>query len=145
MKGHTPKKLASFSAALGLTLALCLGAPSITQARPVSGATAPQAGSTETSAALESVDSISILTRPWSWRAIDDRTVIIWATPFRPYLVELAFPSYDLKFAQVIGVTSFGDRIYAKFDSVKVRGFRYPISGIYKMTREQAKNWGRAS
>jgi Family of unknown function (DUF6491) len=145
MKGHKLNKLASFSAALGLTLALSLGAASITNARPVGAAAAPQAGSAETSAALEEVPSISILTRPWSWQAIDDRTVIIWATPFRPYLVELAFPSHDLKFAQVIGVTSFGDRIYAKFDSVKVRGFRYPISGIYKMTREQAKNWGRTS
>ncbi len=143
MKRMNLNKLTSFAAAAGLTLALSLGAASITHARPVNGAAESPAGSAEPSAALEAVKSIPMLTRPWSWQPIDDRTVILWATPFRPYLVELAFPSHDLKFAQVIGVTSFGDRIYAKFDSVKVRGFRYPIAGIYKLTRAQAKNWGQ--
>ena len=57
-----------------------------------------------------------------------------------PYLVELAFKSHDLKFAQVIGITQFGSRVYAKFDAVKVGGFRYPIDSIYKMTREEARN-----
>ena len=81
-----------------------------------------------------------MLTRPHSWQVIDEDTVVVWATPFDPYLVELAFKSHDLKFAHVIGITQVGSRVYAKFDAVKVGGFRYPIDSIYKMTREEARN-----
>ncbi len=92
---------------------------------------------------LKPVDSIPALTHPDSWSVVDDHSLIIWATPFDPYLVELYGPSPDLKWAQAIGVTSFGSRIYAKFDSVKVRGFSYPIRGIYKLSRADAKEWTR--
>jgi hypothetical protein len=95
--------------------------------------------------AFEQVDSILLMTRPHSWQVIDDDTVIVWATAFDPYLVELAFKSYDLKFAEVIGITQVGSRVYAKFDAVKVRGFRYPIDSIYKVTREEARNLVRGS
>ena len=93
---------------------------------------------------LEEVDSIPMLTRPYSWQVVDDDTVVVWATPFDPYLVKLAFKSYDLKFAQVIGITQFGSRVYAKFDAVKVGGFRYPIDSIYKMSREEARDLVRS-
>ena len=95
--------------------------------------------------AYESVDSFVLMTRPYSWTALDNRTMILWATPFRPYLVELSFPSHDLRFAHAIAVTSFGSRVYAKFDAVNVRGFRYPISRIYKLTRDEAKSLIRES
>ena len=95
--------------------------------------------------AFEQVDSIPMLSRPHSWQVIDDDTVIVWATAFDPYLVELAFKSHDLKFAQVIGITQFGSRVYARFDAVKVGGFRYPIDSIYKMTREEARNLVRGA
>jgi hypothetical protein len=94
---------------------------------------------------FEQVDSIPMLTRPHSWQVIDEDTVVVWATPFNPYLVELAFKSHDLKFAHVIGLTQFGSRVYAKFDAVKVGGFRYPIDSIYKMTREEARNLVRGT
>jgi hypothetical protein len=45
----------------------------------------------------------------------------------------------------VIGITQFGSRVYAKFDAVKVGGFRYPIENIYKMTREEARNLTRGT
>ena len=93
----------------------------------------------------ERVESIPMLTRPHSWSVIDEDTVIVWATPFDPYLVELAFASHDLKYAQAIGITQFGSRVYAKFDAVKVGGFRYPIASIYKMTREEARNLVRGA
>ena len=95
--------------------------------------------------AYEEVDSFWMRSRPYSWSAIDDDTVIVWASAFDPYLVELAYPSYDLKWVETIGVTSFGNRVYAKFDSVQVRGFRYPIDSIYKITREEARNLRRTS
>jgi hypothetical protein len=95
--------------------------------------------------AYEQVDSIPMLTRPHSWQVIDEDTVVVWATAFDPYLVELAFKSHDLKFANAIGITQFGSRVYAKFDAVKVRGFRYPIDSIYKMTRGEARELVRGA
>jgi hypothetical protein len=128
-------KLATVGVVAGLTVGASTGfarsasAPTVTNAVP----------------AFEQVDSIPMLTRPHSWQVIDDDTVVVWATPFKPYLVELAFKSHDLKFAHVIGITQVGSRIYAKFDAVKVGGFRYPIDSIYKMSREEARNLVRGT
>ncbi|HEU4620137.1 MAG TPA: DUF6491 family protein [Gammaproteobacteria bacterium] len=102
-------------------------------------------GSKPLVAGLEEVDSIPALVRPDSWSAVDDDTLIVWATPFDPYLVKLYRPSPDLRFAQAIGLTSFGTRIYAKFDSVKIAGFSYPIRGIYKLSRADAKELAKDS
>jgi len=125
-------------AALGALAALTLGyGPSFARS-------APQAVSAA-ALGLEQIDSIPMLRRPHSWQVIDDDTVVVWATPWDPYLVELAFKSHDLKFSQVIGITQVGSRIYAKFDAVTVRGFRYPIDSIYKMTREEARNLVRGT
>jgi hypothetical protein len=95
--------------------------------------------------AYEEVNSIPMLRRPHSWQVIDNDTVVIWATPFEPYLIELAFSSPDLRFSQVIGVTQAGSRVYAKFDAVNIGGFRYPIDSIYKMTRGEARNLARGT
>jgi hypothetical protein len=137
MKGLTGKSIgraATFAAALGLTFGTAVSARTTGDVREA-----------ELAPALERVESFSLLGRPHSWRAVDEDTVIVWATASRPYLVELAFPSYDLDFIHVIGVTSIGSRVYAKFDSVRIGGFNYPIDSIYKMTREEAKNWSRQS
>jgi Family of unknown function (DUF6491) len=142
MRHSNIHKLASLTAALSLALGLGLGLASTASAR--AEPSADTAGSTVVKSGLQPVESIPMLTRPWSWQPVDNRTVILWATPFRPYLVELAFPVHDLRFAQILGVTSFGDRVYARFDAVRVRGFRYPIDHIYKMTSEEAKNWTQA-
>jgi hypothetical protein len=99
----------------------------------------------EITPAFQQVDSMRMLTRPHSWHAVDEDTVIVWATAFDPYLVELAFKSHDLKWAHVIGITQFGSRVYAKFDAVKVGGFRYPIDSIYKISREEARNLARGA
>jgi hypothetical protein len=95
--------------------------------------------------AFEQVDSITMLRGPHSWQVVDEDTVIVWATAFDPYLVELAFRSPDLQFAQAIGITQVGSRVYAKFDAVTVRGFRYPIASIYKLSREEARNFPRGT
>jgi len=127
-------------AVAGLTLGLGL-ATAGASARP---AAAPSAAQQEPPP-YEAIDSFPVLTHLHSWHAIDEDTVIVWATPFQPYLVELAFPSHDLRFAEVIGITSVGNRVYAGFDSLRVAGFRYPINSIYKMTREEARNLVRQS
>ena len=74
------------------------------------------------------------------WRPVDDHTLILWTTPFRPYLIELSRRSPDLRFAEVIGVTSTVGRVDAKLDSVLIRGSDYPIKAIYKLSREESKN-----
>lgn len=126
------RKLAAFGAIAGLAL----GVGSASGAATTTVVVAPS---------YEQVDSIPMLTRPHSWQVIDEDTVVIWATAFQPYLVELAFASHDLEFSQVIGITQVGSRIYAKFDAVKVGGFRYPIDSIYKMTREEARDLVRGT
>ena len=95
--------------------------------------------------AFEQVDSITMLRGPHSWSALDEDTIIVWATAFDPYLIELAFKSHDLQWAHAIGITQFGSRVYAKFDAVKVGGFRYPIDSIYKISREEARSLVRGA
>jgi hypothetical protein len=88
---------------------------------------------------FEAVDSIPALSRIHSWNAIDDGTLVVWATPFDPYLVELSVPSHDLKYALTIGVSKTAGRIHAKFDSIFVRGYRYRIGNIYRLSPEEAR------
>lgn len=111
-------------------------------------ASAPQA--TESAAgdglaAYEQVKSITAFRGPHSWSVIDDDTLIVWANAFDPYLVELKYPSHDLRFARAIGITQFGSQIHANSDAIHVRGFRYPIGRIYRLSREQAKELREAT
>ena len=145
MERSTLRKLAKLGAAAGLTLTFSLGLGSASSAASAGAAVKSEVREVQPGAGFEEVDSFTLFTRPHSWTPIDDDSVIVWATPFQPYLVELAFPSHDLRFASAIGVTSFGSRVYAKFDSIQVRGFRYPIDNIYKLTREEAKSLNEAS
>lgn len=133
MKTSVVRKLAAVGLAAGLT---ALASGSFAAADKQVTVEAP---------AFEQVDSITMFRGPHSWQVVDDDTVILWATPFDPYLVKLAFRSPDLRFAHAIGVTQFGSRVYAKFDAVKVGGFRYPIDSIYKMSREEARNLARGA
>ena len=111
MSSSNGRRLAALGATAGLTLGLGLS---------FAGAATTQ---TVIAPGYEQVDSIPMLTRPHSWQVIDSDTVVIWATPFQPYLVELSFSSPDLRFSQVIGITQAGSRIYAKFDAVNIGGF----------------------
>jgi hypothetical protein len=123
-------------AALGLAVGGAAGAAEIKPDAEIDLGQQPAAAGI---GSLEQVESIPNLTGLHSWSAVDNDTLIVWATPFDPYLVKLYMPSPDLRFAQAIGVTSFGSRIYARFDSVKIAGFSYPIRGIYKLSRADAK------
>lgn len=89
------------------------------------------------------VKSITAFRGPYSWSVIDDDTLIVWANAFDPYLVKLKYPSQDLKFARAIGISQFGSQIYANTDAIHVRGFRYPIGRIYRLSREEAKKISR--
>jgi hypothetical protein len=134
MNNSTFGKLTRLGAVVGLALGLGFGGAG------VSAAAKSEAPRATTQAPLgQPVDSFPILSRLHDWQVIDDKTVIVWATPWQPYLVQLKYPSHDLPYVQAIGVTSLGDRVYARFDSLRVAGFRYPIDNIYKMTKEEAK------
>jgi len=127
--------------AAAAALALCT-APlsSIASAHAVARDGASSADSATDQPPYEQVDSFLIWKRPYSWQPVDDKTVIVWSTPFDAYLVALAFPSHDMKFVQAIGVSSSGPRVYAKFDAITIRGFRYPSNSIYRLSREEARN-----
>src|SRR5215212_9184968 len=111
-------RLVRLGAAAGLALALGVGVTGISAA-----ASRNAAAHVATQAPVgEQVDSFPILSRLHDWQAIDDKTVIVWATPWQPYLVQLKYASHDLPFVQAIGVTSLGDRVYARFDSLRIAG-----------------------
>ena len=93
---------------------------------------------------LEPVDSFNFFGRLDNWRAVDRDTLIVWATPFRPYLIELQRPSTDLRFAHVIGISSTVGKVHRGFDEVYIRGWPHQIKAIYRLTPEQARNWKRA-
>jgi hypothetical protein len=133
-----PNKLISVAAAALLTLG-ALGASDYATARAASNESANSSASDQTPA-YEQVDSFVMWNHPYSWSPIDDRTVVLWPTPFEAYLVRIAYPSHDMRFVQHIGVTQSTSRVYAKFDALQIRGFRYPIDSIYKLTREEARN-----
>jgi hypothetical protein len=141
MNDTTFGRLTRFGAVVGLALGLGFGVAGVSAAAATTAA--PQAATQAPPGQL--VDSFPILSRLHDWQVIDDKTVIVWATPWQPYLVQLKYPSHDLPFVQAIGVTSLGDRVYARFDSLRVAGFRYPIDNIYKMTKEEAKELARHS
>lgn len=74
-----------------------------------------------------------------SFSVVDADTLILWKSPFEPYLVDLRFRSPDARFAHAIAVESATSTIYARFDSVRIAGLRYPIDAIYKLSRDEAR------
>ena len=134
---YQPNKLLSVAAAalLGLGAAIMSGT-----AVASSAANETNNAASDQTPAYEQVDSFVMFGHPYSWSPIDDRTVVLWPTAFEAYLVRISYPSHDMRFVQHIGVTSSTSRVYAKFDALQIRGFRYPIESIYKLTREEARN-----
>jgi hypothetical protein len=130
-------KLISVAAAALLTLGVA-GASGTASAR--SAANEQNDGASDQTPAYQQVDSFVMFGHPYSWSPVDDRTVVLWPTAFDAYLVRIAYPSHDMRFVQHIAVTSTTSRVYAKFDALQIRGFRYPIESIYKLTKEEARN-----
>ena len=88
---------------------------------------------------LERVGKVSVLGPIDSWTRVDDDTIIVWTSAFRPYLIDLTRPAIDLKFVQTIGVSTTVGQIQERFDNIIVAGIPYPIQAIYKLDRESAK------
>ena len=122
------------------TALLALGSVGATGVANARAAANDNDGVSDQTPAYEQVDSFVMWNHPYSWSPVDDRTVVLWPTPFEAYLVRITYPSHDMRFVQHIGVTQSTARVYAKFDALQIRGFRYPIDSIYKLTREEARN-----
>jgi hypothetical protein len=90
---------------------------------------------------MNPVRSFQIFGRLDAWQPVDRDSLIVWVTPSRPYLVDLKYGSPDLRFSDVVGVTSTVGRVHAKADSVVIRGIKYPIETIYELDPIQARNW----
>jgi len=123
---------------LYLVTALILGVAGVTHASPE---TSPGAGH----AGFEQVQRIRIAGQIDGWRNLDDRSIIVWATPFDPYLIELSRRSPDLRYTNTVGLTSSAGSVHEKFDSVIVDGIRYPIKAIYKLDRKSARTMKKFS
>lgn len=55
-----------------------------------------------------------------SWQAVDNQSLVVQTSPSKFYLLILRRPLHELRFAEVIELSSTGPSIYAKFDCVKV-------------------------
>lgn len=93
----------------------------------------------------ERVESIPALGGLRGFNPVDEETLILWATHHDPYLVKLAYPSPELKWARAVGVESATSLIHERFDAVRIDGLRYPIREIYKLSRDQARELDRRS
>lgn len=89
--------------------------------------------------AMQAVRAIPAIQGIDGWQAVDNDTLIVWATPWQPYLVELDHKSTDLPFVENIGITTTASQVRIG-DSVHVRGLSYSIRQIYKLDREGAQN-----
>jgi hypothetical protein len=122
------------------TALLALSAVGVGTAAGARAANEANDSASDQAPAYEQVDSFVMFGHPYSWSPVDDRTVVLWPTAFEAYLVRIAYPNHDMRYVQSIGVTHYTSRVYARFDSLQIRGFRYPIESIYKLTREEARN-----
>ena len=73
------------------------------------------------------------------FRVIDRQRLILYATRFRPYLIVLRRPARGLTMTSTIGLKRRDSNIDARFDSIYVDGFPYPIDYIEKLTPDTAK------
>lgn len=65
------------------------------------------------------------------WKALGPDEALVWTTPDKAYLIKVATPCEDLRFAARIGLTSTLDTVYSRgLDYLKVRGQRCPIRQI---------------
>ncbi len=89
------------------------------------------------------VDHITYLSHYDGWESIGRYDLILWTGPSDAYLITVMSPCENLQFANNIGLTRTSSTVYAKFDSVIVRGWRCRIQEIrpvdYKRMRQDLR------
>ncbi|MFK7956078.1 MAG: DUF6491 family protein [Lysobacterales bacterium] len=78
-----------------------------------------------------------------SWTAIDDQRLVLYTSPFRPYLLTLNRKAAGLQFDQRVSFQFDNNHIYANFDRIVVDGFPYTIAKIEKLDRDTARALAR--
>ena len=122
---------AACALALALTLAACVSPDPLAE-----GPTSP----TSPVAALELEPPVDRAYLPGirDWRMIDERHLVLWQTPKRPFLVRLMQPlTIGAQSALTIGLKRSGSYL-TRFDSIFIDGWQYGIDSIWEITREQA-------
>jgi hypothetical protein len=77
------------------------------------------------------VDHFTWLGRYDGWKPIGKEEALVWTSPDKAYLINVAPPCEDLRFATRIGLTSSLHTVYSRgLDYVRVRGWRCPIKQI---------------
>jgi hypothetical protein len=77
------------------------------------------------------VDHFTWLGRYDGWKPLGPREALVWTTPAKAYLIKVAAPCDDLRFATRIRLTSTLNTVYSRrLDYVKVHGWRCPIEEI---------------
>jgi hypothetical protein len=105
---------------------------------PWQGAGGPVIEAPAADALGASLDHITVF-RVDGWRPVGRDAIILWTTAFQPYLIKLDRPAIDLPFVEHVGLTQTGSQLYARFDSVIVRGRPYRIASIHAISREAAR------
>ena len=106
-------------------LAACAGTPPRQDPPTVRARYASYAG--------EPLERITWLGRFDSWESLGDNQLLVFTTPNDAYLLSVRPPCTDLPFVQGIALTSTGSTIYARLDSVIVKGWKCQIAQIRKV------------
>ena len=73
------------------------------------------------------VDHFTYLGHYDSWQPIGTNELVVWPSINQAYLIKVAPPCDNLQFANRVGLTSTAGTVSARFDFVKIGGWRCPI------------------
>ena len=76
------------------------------------------------------VDHVTYLGRYDNWTAVGPYQIVLWTGINDAYLITVASPCENLRFAQRVGLTQTANTIYARLDAVVVKGWRCQITEI---------------
>jgi hypothetical protein len=76
------------------------------------------------------VDHITYLGRYDNWQSVGPYQIVFWTGINDAYLITVASPCENLRFAQRVGITQTANTIYARFDAVLVKHWRCQITEI---------------
>jgi hypothetical protein len=117
-----PAKIVTLSCAVSLLVACAGGIPRHDSQLQTRERYAAYAG--------EPIDRFTWLGRYYSWESLGNNQLVLHTTPNDAYLLTVSPPCNDLNFVQAIGLTSTGNTVSARLDSVRVKGWNCPIAQI---------------
>jgi len=76
------------------------------------------------------VDRVTYLNHWDNWEAVGQYQLVLWTGINDAYLITVAPPCENLRFANRIGISQTTNTIYARFDAVLVKHWRCQITEI---------------